>query len=272
MKRICLSLALIASLISCKTDVKDKGAEDAIAEENSSQMDSKEDMSSTIVVAEGLELTPIEHATMVLDWDGTIMYIDPVGGAEAFKGQPKPDIILITDIHGDHLNTETVAAVYTPKTKIIVPKAVKDKMPADWQDKVEVLDNDQDTNVGDFNIKGIPMYNLREEAKKFHAKGRGNGYVIDHNDQRVYISGDTGAIPEMRELKNIDVAFVCMNLPYTMPVESAADAVLDFKPSVVYPYHYRGTEGLSDVAKFKALVNEGDATIEVVQLNWYPKQ
>ena len=98
------------------------------------------------------------------------------------------------------------------------------------------------------------MYNLREEAKKFHEKGRGNGYVIEKNDKRVYISGDTEDIPEMRSLQNIDIAFVCMNLPYTMTVENAASAVLDFKPNKVYPYHYRGTEGLSDVSKFKSLV------------------
>jgi len=273
MKRIILSLAVVASLLSCKTDKKnDSETDQPMAEDTSEQMDNSSDMSKTTMVAEGLELTPIEHATMVLDWDGTIMYIDPVGGAAAFEGQPKPNVILITDIHGDHLNAETIAAVYTPDTKIIAPKAVKEKMPADWQDKVEVLDNDQDTNIGEFNIKGIPMYNLREEAKKFHVKGRGNGYVIEHNDQRVYISGDTEDIPEMRNLKNIDVAFICMNLPYTMTEESAADAVLAFKPGVVYPYHYRGTDGLSDVAKFKTLVNEGNSDIEVVQLDWYPKQ
>ena len=116
------------------------------------------------------------------------------------------------------------------------------------------------------------MYNLREEALKFHEKGRGNGYVIENDGMRVYISGDTEDIPEMRNLKDIDVAFVCMNLPYTMTVESAASGVLDFKPTKVYPYHYRGTEGLSDVAKFKELVNEGDAGIEVVQLDWYPTE
>ena len=116
------------------------------------------------------------------------------------------------------------------------------------------------------------MYNLREEALKFHTKGRGNGYVLTINEERIYFSGDTEDIPEMRNLKNIDKAFVCMNLPYTMTVESAADAVLAFKPKQVYPYHYRGTQGLSDVAKFKKIVNEKDTSIEVVQWNWYPNR
>ena len=114
------------------------------------------------------------------------------------------------------------------------------------------------------------MYNLREEALKFHSKGRGNGYIITLGEERLYFSGDTEDIPEMRALKNIDKAFVCMNLPYTMTVASAASAVLEFKPKQIYPYHYRGTEGLSDVSQFKEIVNAGDDTIEVVQLDWYP--
>jgi len=115
------------------------------------------------------------------------------------------------------------------------------------------------------------MYNLREEALKFHTKGRGNGYVLTINKERIYFSGDTEDIPEMRNLKNIDKAFVCMNLPYTMTVENAADAVLEFKPKEVYPYHYRGTGGLSDVEKFKQIVAEKNKAIKVVQLDWYPK-
>ena len=116
------------------------------------------------------------------------------------------------------------------------------------------------------------MYNLRDEALKFHTKDRGNGYVLTLGDERVYISGDTEDIPEMRKLKDIDIAFVCMNLPYTMTVESAASAVLDFKPKQVYPYHYRGTKGLSDVGKFKDIVNDADPEIEVIQLDWYPNR
>jgi L-ascorbate metabolism protein UlaG (beta-lactamase superfamily) len=116
------------------------------------------------------------------------------------------------------------------------------------------------------------MYNLREEAKQFHEKGRGNGYVLNMGEKRVYFSGDTEDIPEMRNLENIDIAFVCMNLPYTMPVEAAADGVLAFAPDQVYPYHYRGKPDVSDVSKFKELVNEGNEDIEVVQLDWYPEE
>lgn len=131
------------------------------------------------------------------------------------------------------------------------------------------MNNGDTQDLGPFSIEAIPMYNLREEALKFHEKGRGNGYVLNWNNQRIYISGDTEDIPEMRNLKDIDIAFVCMNLPYTMTVESAASAVLDFKPKKVYPYHYRGKDGMSDVDEFKSIVNKANPNIETVQLIWY---
>ncbi len=215
------------------------------------------------------KLNPIEHATASFSWAGTQFYIDPVGGEAKFAGEAKPNIILITDIHGDHLDAATLSKVMVDGTKIIVPQAVADLLPAALKPRLTILANGETIKVDGFKITGIPMYNLREEAKSFHTKGRGNGYVIEKKGMRVYFSGDTEDITEMRNLKNIDKAFVCMNLPYTMTVEKAADAVLSFKPKQVYPYHYRGGDGLSNVAKFKDLVNKGDAGIEVVQLNWY---
>ena len=218
-----------------------------------------------------LKIIPIEHATTVLEYGDITIYVDPVGGAEAFKGQKQPDLILITDIHFDHLNLETLQGLNTSKAKIIVPQAVADKMPAEFTPQLDVLNNGDTKERYDILVEAIPMYNLREEALKFHDKGRGNGYVLNIGDERIYFSGDTEDIPEMRALKNIDKAFVCMNLPYTMTEESAASAVLEFKPKEVYPYHYRGKPDISDVAKFKKLVNEGNSDIEVVQLDWYPK-
>lgn len=218
------------------------------------------------------KVTPISHATMVINWDGTTIYIDPVGGAESFKGHPAPDIILVTDIHGDHLNLETLLAVSNEKSQFIVPEAVGDELRGDYNIKIDILYNGDVSEHKGFKIEAIPMYNLREEAKKFHHKGRGNGYVLEKDGKRVYISGDTEDIPEMRNLKDIDIAFVCMNLPYTMTVESAADAVLAFNPKTVYPYHYRGTDGLSDVSKFKKMIYSGNPNLEVIQLDWYPKQ
>ena len=104
-----------------------------------------------------------------------------------------------------------------------------------------------------------------------HTKGRGNGYVLTMGEKNIYISGDTQGIPEMRSLKNIDIAFICMNLPYTMDVQEAADAVLDFEPKIVYPYHYRGKEGFSDIQEFKKMVEAKDKNIEVRLRNWYPE-
>ena len=124
----------------------------------------------------------------------------------------------------------------------------------------------------DYFIQAVPMYNLPEEENAKHPKGRGNGYVLNIENKRIYISGDTEDIIEMRMLRNIDVAFVCMNLPYTMDLNQAASAVLDFKPKTVYPYHYRGPEGLSDVEAFKNLVQAKDKNIQVRLYNWYPKE
>lgn len=216
-------------------------------------------------------ITPIEHATAVMEWNSITLYIDPVGGKAAFEGQNPPDIILITDEHGDHYNLDTLKELNLENTTIIAPEAVAIQMPEELSDKVTTMKNGEIKTFSGISVEAIPMYNLREEALNFHTKGRGNGYVLTFGDERIYFSGDTEDIPEMRALKNIDKAFVCMNLPYTMTVESAADAVIEFKPKAVYPYHYRGRPDVSDVEKFKTLVNEGDPNISVVQLDWYPK-
>ena len=210
-----------------------------------------------------INIIPINHATFILSVGEKTIYVDPVGGDETFKGQAKPDIILITDIHGDHLSLETVSSVKKESTVIISPQAVYDKL----QDGL-VLNNGEIRIIENIQIEAIPMYNLSEDRLKFHPKGRGNGYVITANKQRIYISGDTEDIKEMRTLTDIDFAFVCMNLPYTMTVEQAASAVLEMKPKVVIPYHYRGKGGLSDMDKFVSLVRE-NKNIEVQLLNWY---
>lgn len=219
-----------------------------------------------------LVVTSINHATFVLQWDGKTVFVDPVQGAEVFKPFGAPDLILITDIHGDHLKPDAVKALAGDGTTIVAPAAVVEKLGEAEKAKASEMKNGE-TRVfrvkgGTIEIQTVPMYNLTEERKGFHAKGRGNGYVVTFGDKRVYISGDTEDIPEMRGLKNIDAAFVCMNLPYTMDVDQAASAVLEFKPKIVFPYHYRGKEGMSDVGKFKTLVAK-DASIEVRLLKWY---
>lgn len=215
---------------------------------------------------------PIRHATFVLQYRDLTIYVDPVGGADAFAGLPKPDIILITDIHGDHANRATVEAVRKENTVIVCPRAVAELFASQGDRPlpgIRVLNNGETTEIQGVKITAIPMYNITPSRMRFHPKGRGNGYVIELGGKRIYISGDTEDIQEMRELKDIDMAFVCMNLPFTMTVEQAADAVLQFKPKIVYPYHYRGRSGYSDINKFKQLVAK-DPSIEVRVLRWYP--
>jgi L-ascorbate metabolism protein UlaG (beta-lactamase superfamily) len=217
-----------------------------------------------------LTIQPVTHATLVLTWNKKTIYVDPSGDAKLFDGLTKPDVILITDIHGDHFNPQTLEAINTPNVTLIAPQAVTDKLPDNLISKVVVLNNGQSTDELGFTITAIPMYNLPESPDARHTKGRGNGYILNVGNKLVYISGDTAGIPEMRALKDIDVAFVCMNLPYTMDVPEAADAVLAFKPKIVYPYHYRGQNGLSDVEAFKKTVNKSNAKIDVRLRNWYP--
>jgi L-ascorbate metabolism protein UlaG (beta-lactamase superfamily) len=210
-----------------------------------------------------ISITPVSHASFVMNTGQTSIFVDPVGKAEAFAAFPAPDLILITHAHGDHLSLETIEAVKDEKTLIISAQAVYDELQ-----QGTVLTNGQKTTVLGIEIEAIPMYNINKDRLQFHPRGRGNGYVLTIDDQRIYISGDTEDIPEMRELKDIDYAIICMNLPYTMSVEQAASAVLEMKPRVVIPYHYRGTDGFSDLEKFKTLVSE-DKDIEVQLLDWY---
>ncbi|MFD0931797.1 MBL fold metallo-hydrolase [Psychroflexus salinarum] len=255
---LCLALSLIA-FVGCKN-----------SNSNEKETEKKEIAQTSDQAITEFDITPISHATAVFVIDSTVFYIDPVGGAEAFEGQPSPDLILVTDIHGDHFNQETLEAVATSETKIIVPQAVADQIEGELPKQLIILNNDEAKSLNGFNIEGIAMYNQGDEDKVYHIKGRGNGYVIEKGEMRIYFSGDTEGVPEMRALKNIDKAFVCMNLPYTMDVEAAAKAVLAFQPTEVYPYHYRGQGGLSDVEKFKSLVNQGNENIQVNLLNWYP--
>ncbi|EDP70641.1 Zn-dependent hydrolases of the beta-lactamase fold-like protein [Flavobacteriales bacterium ALC-1] len=255
-KNILLLLSIVI-ITSCKNEKSSTKV--AVANDN-------------IATKKSIEIKPITHGTLVLETENEVIYIDPTGGLKAFAGYKNPTLVLITDIHGDHLNIETLEALNIDAATLIAPAAVIEKLPKNISKTIVTLNNGDSYNTNNAKIEAIPMYNLREEALKYHPKGRGNGYVITINGERIYISGDTEDIPEMRSLKNIDKAFVCMNLPWTMTIESAASAVIDFKPKKVYPYHYRSAEGLSDIDKFKRLVNEDNTSTEVILLNWYYSQ
>jgi L-ascorbate metabolism protein UlaG (beta-lactamase superfamily) len=210
----------------------------------------------------------IHHASLTLTFNGTTILVDPAplgqGAADPaeFTALPAPALILVTHEHGDHFNVPILQAVSGNAT-IVAPQSAADKMPDDLKAKTKVMKNGDTMEAAGVKIEAVPAYNTTADRTKFHPKDRDNGYVLTFGDKRVYIAGDTEDTPEMRALTNIDVAFLPMNLPYTMDIEHAADAVKAFKPKVVYPYHY----GDSDVAKFKALV--GDAA-DVRLLAWYP--
>lgn len=217
-------------------------------------------------------IIPIEHASLVLQWGGAAIYVDPVGDASLYAAQQKPDAIVVTHEHGDHYSPDTLDALMQASTVLVTNPAVADMLPGGMKKNLVVMKNGDAQGVLGFDVRAVPAYNIREEARQFHPQGRDNGYVIERDGYRAYVAGDTEGTPEMRALQGIDVAFLPMNLPYTMPVEDAAAAVLAFKPKEAYPYHYRGQDGLADVGRFKELVAQGDPAIRVTLADWYPEK
>jgi L-ascorbate metabolism protein UlaG (beta-lactamase superfamily) len=210
-----------------------------------------------------IRITPITHASFQLEYGGKVIHVDPTSPGDYGKAA-QADLILITDIHPDHLDPAAIARVRKPGAPVVAPAAAADKI-----ESPTVIANGETKTVGGVSIEAVPMYNLRRgpsQGQLFHTKGRGNGYVLTLGSQRVYVAGDTECTDEMRALKNIDIAFVPMNLPYTMPPAEAAECVKAFKPKVVYPYHYRG----QNPEEFKAAL-KGEP-VEVRLLEWYPPQ
>ncbi|MGJ8529025.1 MBL fold metallo-hydrolase [Maritalea sp.] len=210
---------------------------------------------------------PISHASIVLETPAGVIYVDPVGDAAQYASHPKPDLVLVTHQHGDHYNAETLAAIVGENTKLITNPAVFEMLPAALKENASQLAIGGTIDFAGAQIDAIPAYNTTEGRKNFHPEGRDNGYVLSIDGTRIYISGDTEDIPEMRALQNIDIAFICMNLPFTMDINAAASAVAEFKPKYVYPYHYRGRDdGTQDPKEFAKLVGEM-ATVKFG--NWY---
>jgi L-ascorbate metabolism protein UlaG (beta-lactamase superfamily) len=211
-------------------------------------------------------MTPIYHAGLTLAANGKLIYVDPSPAAR-YAHRAKAGLILITDIHGDHLDKGALSELHKKDTSIIAPPAVAKRARG-----VRVLSNGQQTTWNGWKIQAVPMYNIKRgpgPGVLYHPKGRGDGYVLTYGSKRFYIAGDTENTPEMRSLKDIDVAFVPMNLPFTMSPDEAAAAVKAFHPKVVYPYHYRNGDGtLANIKRFKAdLAGTG---IDVRLRNWYP--
>jgi len=186
-----------------------------------------------------LKITLLRHATLMLEWKGKVIHVDPVGESVDYSALPKADLILITHSHSDHLDPAAIEQVKTGRTEVILTDKGLEKTAG------TVLKNGESRTVQGIPIEAVPAYNLvhmRSANVPFHPKGEGNGYILTLGNVRVYVAGDTENTPEMKALKNIDVAFLPMNLPYTMTPEMVADAVKAFRPRIVYPYHYSGTD------------------------------
>jgi L-ascorbate metabolism protein UlaG (beta-lactamase superfamily) len=198
------------------------------------------DMDSIETVQGPLQITFIGHGTLMFTFGGKVIHVDPVSREADYAKMPKADLVLITHEHGDHLDPQAIGLVRTEKTSIVLTEVCATKVRGGV-----VMKNGEVSDVQGLRIEAVPAYNLVHMSSPgvpFHPKGVGNGYVITFGKKRVYVAGDTENIPEMKKLKNIDIAFLPMNLPYTMTPEMVADAAKAFKPAILYPYHYGETD------------------------------
>jgi len=206
---------------------------------------------------------PVNHASFVMKWKDLVIYNDPVGGASPYQSFPRADLILVSHDHSDHYDATTLNAVRKTNSIIITPRAVYNTLPTALKSLTTVLTNGSSTSALGLQIDAIPAYNGN------HPKGTGNGYILTVGGKHVYMTGDTGNITEMRALTNIDVAFVCMNVPFTMSIPDALTALRAFRPKVVYPYHYRNQDGtLTDLNSLKRQLGV-DPGVEIRVRKWY---
>jgi len=180
-----------------------------------------------------LQMTFIGHGTLMFTYAGKVIHIDPVSMYADYSTLPKADLILITHEHGDHLDPKAIQAVSTAATAVIVNPGSAKTLPS-----ATVMKNGETKTLAGVNLEAIPAYNFE---KPFHQKGNGNGYVLTFGDKRVYVAGDTENVPEIKTLKNIDVAFLPMNQPFTMTPEQVADLAKAMHPKILYPYHFGNT-------------------------------
>jgi L-ascorbate metabolism protein UlaG (beta-lactamase superfamily) len=187
-----------------------------------------------------LTITFIGHGTLMMEINGKVIHIDPVSQYADYATLPKADLVLVTHQHGDHLDPAAIEKIRKPGTEVVIPVVCKSKLPDG-----KILKNGESGIFAGFTVEAVPAYNIKNErapGQPFHPKGEGNGYLIRIGSFTVYVAGDTENTPEMKALKNIDVAFLPMNLPFTMTPEMVADAAMAFKPKILYPYHYGNTD------------------------------
>jgi L-ascorbate metabolism protein UlaG (beta-lactamase superfamily) len=201
-----------------------------------------------------------------MSWNGKTIYNDPTNGAPPYTAFARADLILVSHEHGDHMSSTTIEAVGSNAVIVVPPYVYTNNLSVAQRTRAIQLPNGASTNILDMNIYALPATNAN------HPPGRGNGYVLTIADKRIYISGDTGNTSHMRGLTNIDVAFLCMNRPFTMTVSEATNAVRAFRPKVVYPYHYRDSSTFGDATTNAAFFKQQlgtDLGIEVRLRKWY---
>ncbi len=190
--------------------------------------------------AGALKIIFIGHATLMFNFKGRVIHVDPVSREADYAKMPKADLILITHEHGDHFDTKVIKTLRKEGTELVLTKACAEKVAGGI-----IMQNGDVRTVQGLRIEAVPAYNIvhkRSSGEPFHPRGRGNGYVVTFGDKRVYLAGDTENTPEMKRLKKIDIAFLPMNVPYTMTPEMVADAARAFEPKILYPYHYGQTD------------------------------
>jgi len=197
-----------------------------------------------------LKMTFIGHGTLMFEYNDLVIHIDPVGRYAEYSEMPDADIILITHHHGDHLDTDAITKIKKKETSILFSGSCAEKM-----ENGKTMNNGDVQELNGIIVEAVPAYNLvhkRKDGNPYHPKGDGNGYILSFGDKKVYVAGDTENIPEMKTFKNIDIAFLPMNIPYTMTPEMVVDAVNMFNPKILYPYHY----GSTDVNELIALLKD----------------
>jgi L-ascorbate metabolism protein UlaG (beta-lactamase superfamily) len=197
-----------------------------------------------------LSLTFLGHGSLLLSFNSKQIYLDPFGKVADYSQLPKADLVLITHEHGDHLDLEALKHIRKPDTNLVITQACRGQVQGGI-----VLRNGESRTVQSIPVEAVPAYNLvhlRPDGQPFHPKGVGNGYILTFGDARVYIGGDTEDIPEMASLKDLAIAFLPMNLPYTMTPEMVAKAAKVFRPKMLYPYHF----GDTDTSKLTALLKD----------------